>query len=364
MSVQILDLDQGAAVATSWIEIQQDGGGLGSSLRYQLSDILALAGDGDLDAVLVAGNDAAGIGITELAGIDNIINDFVISTHSAENILAFQMVGITIASDFFGAQIVMNEGVEIIAPNNVDFFFGTSLGGILGLDAVADQMNFVSDQFYTTSSDSNMVILMDIDTQYIELTNQSNYLRVTGFDIEVGSPILGYLNASETNAQIQISANSLKFKHDKCVIRTTTALPANTVGGSNTTLTANAVGAFPAIDGVTLSTLFQDVLVCNEATQTKNGAYTLTQVGSAGTPWILTRRVDSNAGGELECAVYNVERGTRFAGTSWKQITQAPTLGTHNIVFMPFGDNIIDDGAGGYWKINASILGVLTTTAV
>jgi len=330
MSQRIKDLDPAAAILTSWVEVQEDSGGLGSTKRNQLSDILALAGAGDLDAVLVAGNDAAGIGITELANIDNLTNDFDL----------------------------------LVSHGNVIFNFGNAPSGVFGLDAFADQMQFTADQWVVASSDANMYITVDIDAGSIELANQSNYLRVTEFDIEVGTEILGYLTSSETIAQIQINANSAKFKHDKCIIRTTTALPANTVGGSNTTLTANSNGAFPTIDGVTIATQGQDILVCNEATQTKNGPYTLTQVGSAGTPWILTRRVDSNIGGELECAVYSIEQGTRFKGTSWKQITPSPVLGSSNIIFMPFGDNIVDDGSGGYWKINASVLGVLTTTAV
>src|SRR6478736_8673566 len=122
----IMDLDIGVAAATSWVEVQTPDAGLNSSKRYLLSDILALAGAGDLAAVLVAGNDAAGIGITELAGIDNIVNDFVMT-----------------------------------AP-------------VISL----------------ASSDSNMYGFIDVNSQIVEFGNQTNYLRITEFDIEVGAPIL------------------------------------------------------------------------------------------------------------------------------------------------------------------------------
>lgn len=324
----IMDLDIGTAQATSWIEAQTPDAGLLSTKRYLISDILALAGAGDLDAVLVAGNDAAGIGITELAGIDNIVNDF-----------------------------------ELITPQGVDFYFGTSPGGVFGLDAAADQMLFTSDQWFSTSSDGNMTIGFDVDVDYIELTNQSNFLRITDFDIEVGAPILGYSTTSEVVGLITTNRESIKFKPDKVIIRTDAALPANTVGGSNTTLTRVGNGAFPSQDGVTLNIQGQSILVMNEASQLTWGVYQLTQVGSAGTPWILTRRSDSNVGGDLECAVYSVEQGTRFVGTSWKQITPSPTLGSSNIVFKPFGDNIIEDTVSGYYKI-VSTSGVLSTTSV
>jgi len=325
----IMDLDIGAAQATSWIEAQTPDAGLLSSKRYLISDILALAGAGDLDAVLVAGNDAAGIGITELASIDNLVNDF---------------------------DLLVDNG-------NVIFNFGNAPSGVFGLDAFADQMQFTADQFYAVSSDGNMAIDFDIDNGYVEFQNQSNYLRVTDFDIEVGAPILGYSTTSEVVSLISTNRDSIKFKPDKVIIRTDAALPANTVGGSNTTLTRVGNGAFPSQDGVTLNTQGQSILVMNEASQLTWGVYTLTQVGSGGTPWILTRRGDSNLGGDLECAVYNVEQGTRFKGTSWKQITPSPTLGSSNIVFKPFGDNIIEDSVSGYYKIN-SAAGVLSTTAV
>jgi len=72
----IMELDPGSVDITSWFEIQTPDAGLLSSKRYLLSDLLDLAGAGDLDDVLVAGNDAAGIGITELRSIINAVNDF------------------------------------------------------------------------------------------------------------------------------------------------------------------------------------------------------------------------------------------------------------------------------------------------
>lgn len=329
MSKRIKDLDQAAPILSSWVEVQEDSGGLGSTKRNQLSDILALAGASDLDAVLVAGNDAAGIGITELASIDNLTNDF---------------------------DLLVDNG-------NVIFHFGNAPSGVFGLDAFADQMQFNANQFYAVSSDGFMSFDFDVDTGIAEIQNKTNYLRVTDFDIEVGAPILGYLTSSETNTLLQNSNNAFKYKKDKVIIRTIGPLPSCTVGGSNTTLTRVGNGAFPAFDGVTLSTVGQDILVCDEVSKLNNGAYTLTQVGSGSLPWILTRRVDSNIAGELECAVYQVEQGTRFAGTSWKQITPSPTLGSSNIIFKPFGDNIIEDAVSGYYKI-VSTSGVLSTTSV
>ena len=83
---------------------------------------------------------------------------------------------------------------------------------------------------------------------------------------------------------------------------TTAALPANVyangTAGVGATLTASANGAFPAQDGVAIP-LNGRVLVRFEAAPANNGVYFLSQVGSAGTPWILTRATDYDTTAEL-----------------------------------------------------------------
>jgi hypothetical protein len=83
---------------------------------------------------------------------------------------------------------------------------------------------------------------------------------------------------------------------------TTAALPTNTyangTAGVGATLTATANGAFPAQDGISIP-LGGRVLVKNEAAGANNGVYVLTQVGTAGTPWILTRATDLDTAAEL-----------------------------------------------------------------
>jgi hypothetical protein len=83
---------------------------------------------------------------------------------------------------------------------------------------------------------------------------------------------------------------------------TTAALPANVYAngtlGVGATLTASANGAFPDQDGVAIP-LNGRVLVRFEAAGANNGVYFLSQVGSAGTPWILTRATDYDTVAEL-----------------------------------------------------------------
>ncbi len=119
---------------------------------------------------------------------------------------------------------------------------------------------------------------------------------------------------------------------------TTAALPANTYnnagGGVGATLTANANGAFPTIDGQTAG-VGKIYLVKNEATKTKNGVYRLSTLGTAGTAWVLTRATNSDSTAELDnqivFAAYNGgTNGRRY----FIQTTASPTVGTSNIVYV------------------------------
>lgn len=128
---------------------------------------------------------------------------------------------------------------------------------------------------------------------------------------------------------------------------TTAALPANAyangTAGVGATLTASANGAFPAQDGVTIP-LGGRVLVKNEAAGANNGIYTLTQVGSAGAPWILTRAADFDttaemtvvAGALFAVSVY-VSGGTTQAQREFYLSATVTTVGTTAVTFVDSG---------------------------
>jgi len=133
--------------------------------------------------------------------------------------------------------------------------------------------------------------------------------------------------------------------HQACRLATATVLPANTynngASGVGATLTANANGAL-SVDG-TLTVVGNRVLVKNEVTGANNGVYTVTQVGSAGTPYILTRATDYNTVGtgvnQIDAGdFFLITAGATNTNTSWVQQTPLPiTIGTTAIVFQQFG---------------------------
>jgi hypothetical protein len=138
-------------------------------------------------------------------------------------------------------------------------------------------------------------------------------------------------------------ASGIHF-HEAVELATTAALPANTynngTGGVGATLTANANGAL-SVDS-TLTVVGNRILVKNEAAGANNGVYVVTQVGSAGTPYILTRATDFDSVGAGvdqidEGDFFLVTSGTANVNTAWVQQTPPPiTIGTTAIVFQQF----------------------------
>ena len=139
-------------------------------------------------------------------------------------------------------------------------------------------------------------------------------------------------------------ASGINF-HQACRLATTTALAANTYNngssGVGATLTANANGAL-SVDSVAVA-VGNRILVKNEATQANNGVYTVTQTGSAGAPYILTRATDFDSAGtgvdQIDAGdFFLITAGSTLANTSWVQQTPLPiTVGTTAIVFAQFG---------------------------
>ena len=105
--------------------------------------------------------------------------------------------------------------------------------------------------------------------------------------------------------------------------------------GANLTATTNGV---LSIDGSS-PTETQRILVKDQTANAQNGIYTVTVVGTAGTPFILTRSTDYDQSAEMNAGDgFYVELGTANKNTTWVQQTPAPiTVGTTAITFLQFG---------------------------
>jgi hypothetical protein len=107
-------------------------------------------------------------------------------------------------------------------------------------------------------------------------------------------------------------------------LATTAALAANTSAGSGVgkTLTADANGAL-SVDSVAVA-VTNRILVKNESPASDNGIYTVTDTGSAGTPYVLTRATDADQDAEVTTnLLVGVDAGTVNASTTWRLTTAA-----------------------------------------
>lgn len=113
----------------------------------------------------------------------------------------------------------------------------------------------------------------------------------------------------------------------------------NGTAGVGATLTNAGAQAALVIDGVTLN-VNDRVLVYQQTTQTQNGIYVVSNVGSGSTNWVLTRSSDAdtyvinNANGLSEGSTVFVQEGATGAGESYTcNTTGVITFGTTNITF-------------------------------
>jgi hypothetical protein len=137
---------------------------------------------------------------------------------------------------------------------------------------------------------------------------------------------------------------------------TLAALPAVTAAGSGVgkTLTADANGAL-SLDGVSVFTDIDNdggsanpvdsigtrasrVLIKDQANPIDNGIYAVQDKGSAGTPFILVRSIDTDGtpASEVESVFVFVREGAVNADTGWTMITDAPVVDTSALDFAQF----------------------------
>ena len=160
----------------------------------------------------------------------------------------------------------------------------------------------------------------------------ANGARITNAGAPVNSGDLvtkGYLDAQTTGLDIKESVRAAA-----------TGNIAGTYSNGAQTLTANSNGA-AVIDGETLN-LGDRVLIHLQTTGTQKGIYTLTTLGDASNPFVLTRAEDFNQSSEIGAGSFTyVEAGTINGGKSFVQTVRNPILDTTDLTFSVFGETAI-----------------------
>jgi hypothetical protein len=171
-----------------------------------------------------------------------------------------------------------------------------------------------------------------------------------------------------TKNYVDASVQGLQIK-PTALVATTAALPASTyangAAGVGATLTATANGVL-TIDGyaIVAGDVGKPVLVKDQAAPAQNGLYTITQAGTAGAPFILTRHVDMDTAGDFSGAFIPVgDAGTVNDNSLWiANPTGAVTVGTTAIPLTEM-NRAADLIAGTGITISGNTVSVATTYA-
>lgn len=133
----------------------------------------------------------------------------------------------------------------------------------------------------------------------------------------------------------------------------------NGTAGVGATLTNAGTQAALVIDGVA-AVVADRVLIYQQTDQTQNGVYTVTDIGSGSTNWVLTRSTDADtyapgtSSGLDEGSYFYVQEGDTGAGEAYVCNTVGTiTFGTTNITFVQFSSALVYSAGSGI-NINAS----------
>ena len=270
-------------------------------------------------------------------------------------------------------------GITDAVPNTRTISAGTGLSG--GGDLTANRTLSIANTTVSAASygSQNTVPTFTVNAQG-QLTAASD-VSINAVALTTGSVSTAPVNANDiaNKAYVDSISAGLNF-HEAVAYATTAALPAytynNGTSGVGATITANANGAL-VIDGHTFvapTDTNKRVLIKNETSTNEpyNGVYVVSQVGTGGTPFILTRATDFDTAGtgvnEINAGdFFLVTSGTSNGNTSWVQQTPLPiTVGTTGITFTQFAAPVLYSAGTGLnlagTTFNISATGVTAST--
>ncbi len=153
-----------------------------------------------------------------------------------------------------------------------------------------------------------------------------------------------------TKAYVDGVAEGLRVK-DSVRLSSTTALTvtyANGTAGVGATLTNADTQAALSLDGVA-AVAGDRIMIKDQGDAEQNGVYTVTDIGSGSTNWVLTRATDFDESDDVPSAFFFIEEGSTNADRGYVCTTNdTVTLGTTDIVFAQFsGAGTFTAGANG-----------------
>ena len=230
----------------------------------------------------------------------------------------------------------------------------------------------VADKIIHTGDTDTSIRFPAADTVSIE-TNGTERFKVENSTITTTVPIAlpadptTSLQAATKSYVDTIASASIHY-HTPVRVESPTALTVtynNGTSGVGATLTNAGTQAVLVLDGVTLS-VADRVLIYTQANQTQNGVYTVTNVGSVSTNWVMTRSTDTNTYAPSSPTAlgagdaFFVSQGATGAGELYVcNTTGTITFGTTNITFVQVAATAVYTAGTGISVTN----NVITNTA-
>ena len=260
---------------------------------------------------------------------------------------------ITGASGTFTGNLVIGNGAYIGATNDTDAIQIEGDG-----DVVFSQDVAVTGTHTVTGATTlnGSVTLGDASGDVITVTGTAGFTQSPtfngGFAVAAGQTIDFNANRltevadptqaqdAATKAYVDAVKSGLNVK-DSVKVATAAALAASTYSngssGVGATLTANANGAL-TIDGVNSGLASARVLIKDQTDASQNGVYTVTNAGSGGAAFVLTRATDADTGAELTGGTFVfAEEGTANADNGFVFThSGSPTMGTTDLTVSQF----------------------------
>ena len=182
------------------------------------------------------------------------------------------------------------------------------------------------------------------DTSQAASGTTKKYIRTDEFNYYAG--LLGYTNVAPVRVTTFTSPLTVVY--------------ANGAAGVGATLTNAGVQAALVIDGVSLA-VSDRVLVASQAAQLQNGVYTVTNIGSGATNWVMTRATDYDQPAEIiQGQLIPINQGTLYGGHSLQETGAGPwTIGVTSIIFGALNSFPVSPTNGGTGGSNPTAHGVL-----
>jgi hypothetical protein len=261
------------------------------------------------------------------------------STVVTDNNVAINATGLT-NSNLSGSAAISNANLAnpTTTLGSSTLTLGAATTDIAGLTSLVVDSITINGSTLSTTSGNTDITLSPHGTGTVKVP--AAYKDRAGFDSD----------SLTTKAYVDEVATGLDVK-DSALVATTVNLNAtysNGTAGVGATLTNSGTQAALVIDGVTLvagnRVLVKDETVGNRE---RNGVYSVTNIGSGSTNWVLTRVTDIDEPAELTGGSFVfVESGTQGGGNGYvfTHVGQ-PTIGTTELPVSQFsGAGQIDAG--------------------